>query len=196
MKLILLLLILFGVYQWQSAGSFSGIVPGRAAPDAPLQENVFPVKTRKIKNFTLKLHNSFELKALVLSKANYNLDTEAGISPTDLALGWGPMSNPGPLRSINITQGGRFYHFRYKNPPPIAHRDIVTNSSNMHIIPANDNVKSILKKVKKGKIVHLKGYLVDISTASGWRWKSSRSRSDTGKGACELFLVEDLRVLN
>jgi hypothetical protein len=31
---------------------------------------------------------------------------------------------------------------------------------------------------------------VDISAEDGWRWRSSRSRTDTGNGACELILLE------
>ena len=38
------------------------------------------------------------------------------------------------------------------------------------------------------------GYLVDVDHDSGWYWRSSMSRLDTGDGACELVYVEFLSV--
>ncbi len=200
MRLIVLLSILCGVLYWKSGGefslggSFNGLVAGRHAPDDPIQKPTFPAKSRNINGFTLTLHHKFSLTALVLSKKNYISGMESKLSPVDLALGWGPMSNPGPLRSISISQGGRFYRFRYNNPPPIAHRDIARHSSNMHIIPANDKISKELKKVRKGDVVSLRGHLVDAKGARGWYWKSSRTRNDTGAGACELFLVDGITI--
>ena len=200
MRLLILLSILCGVLYWQSGGSFSfgggfdGLGAGRHADSDPVQKSNFPATSRKMNGFTLKLHHTFSLKALVLSKRNYISGSESKLSPVDLALGWGPMSNPAPLRSIQISQGGRFYRFRYSNYPPIAHRDIERHSANMHIIPANDNVSSRLKKVRKGDVVVLKGHLVDVKGAGGWYWNSSRTRNDTGAGACELFLVDYITI--
>ena len=202
MRLIILLLILGGVYYWQSGSSFSSfsnsfseLKAGRSAPDDPVQKRLSIPKNMQFKNFILSLHNSFEMKALVLSKKNYSMDAEAKLSPTDLALGWGAMSNPAPLRTIKITQGSRRYYFRYNSSPPISHRDIEIHSANMHIVPANDNVNNTLKKVKKGNVVHLKGYLIDAKRSDGWKWKSSRTRTDTKDGACELFFVEKISII-
>lgn len=200
MRLLILLFVLCGVFYWQSGGSifssgnFDHLKAGRAASDDPVQKRAFPVKIRKMNGFTLRLHHHFSIKALVLSKKNYSFGTEASISPVDFALGWGAMSNPAPLRSIHISQGGRFYYFRYNNAPPIRHRDIETHSANMHIIPANGAVSKILKTVKKGDVVMLNGHLVDVKAKNGWHWESSRTRNDTGKGACELFLVDSIHV--
>lgn len=202
MRLLLLLCTLVGVIYWQNGGSLNlsgdpltSMSAQRFAPDAPKQT---PVKFKKVKDvngYKLTLHNQFDVTALVLSKANYSLDRESNIAPTDLTLGWGPMSNPAPLKLIHISQGHRFYYFRYENTPPIAHRTIEMNSANMHIIPANDAVKKALKRVKRGSVVHLTGYLVDSSSSDGWHWNSSRTRADTGDGACELFYVENLMIM-
>jgi hypothetical protein len=42
----------------------------------------------------------------------------------------------------------------------------------------------------------MKGYLVEITTTEGWRWKSSLKRDDTGGGSCELFWVEQLEIFD
>lgn len=202
MRLLILLVILAGIIFWQNGGSIP-ILSGslghldakRHAPSEPEQKPVRGYHTKPLNGYTLTLHHSFNIKALVLSKKTYTLDKESDIAPVDLALGWGPMSNPAPLKLIRISQGSRFYYFRYNNAPPIPHRQIELNSANMHIIPGNKDVKQKLKKVKKGAVVHMTGYLVDAKDKNGWRWKSSRTREDTGNNACELFYVEEIKML-
>ena len=40
----------------------------------------------------------------------------------------------------------------------------------------------------------MNGYLVDVDHESGWRWRTSMSRTDTGAGACEIVYVESVRL--
>jgi len=37
--------------------------------------------------------------------------------------------------------------------------------------------------------------LVEVKAQDGWTWRSSLSREDTGNGACELMLVEEVRLI-
>ena len=55
-------------------------------------------------------------------------------------------------------------------------------------------VERSLKKLREGDIVLLQGYLVDVDHESGWRWRTSMSRTDTGAGACEIVYVEHVAV--
>lgn len=196
MRLFLLPLVLIGAYYFYLTDPFfygtrlDDLEPKRHANDQPLQKPLALPKSLFLKDHTLKFHHHFSMTGLVLSSAHYNSDRLAQFSPVDLALGWGPMSNPNPLRLIKITQSNRFYFFRYRNQPPIAHQQIIQNSANMHLIPANGAVAKTLKAAEKGDIIEFSGYLVDIFGNDGWYWKSSRTRSDTGKGACELIYVE------
>jgi hypothetical protein len=61
-------------------------------------------------------------------------------------------------------------------------------------VPANDDVKEKLLRVKKGEIVQLKGYLINVRHEDGWTWRSSLTRDDTGAGSCELMWVENVVV--
>ena len=195
MRLLILLLLLGGVYFFVSQErGFEGLPGNRLAPEQPVQKALkFPETIRK-GEFSIALTHSFNLKALVLSSKSYGLGDEGKISPVDLALGWGPMSNPNPLRMIRISQSGRYYKFRYDHAPPIQHRQIELNSANMHMIPANDDVLKSLKAVRKGDVVSIQGYLVRVSKSDGWHWNSSTTRSDKGHGACELVYVEDIQT--
>lgn len=136
----------------------------------------------------------FQVAARVLSTKHYSFDREASLAPVDLVLGWGPMSKTEILKDISISQNGRFYHWR-TDDFPIPRRDIETNSANMHFIPASPEVEEKLKKIKKNDLIKFKGYLVKVETQDGWRWTSSTTRNDTGGGACELVLVEDISLL-
>lgn len=131
----------------------------------------------------------FALEALVLSVEHYSFGREADLSPVDLALGWGPMSDAGVLSKIQITQDNRFYFWRVEQFP-IPRREIEVNSANMHMIPANGEVERQLAQVRKGNLVKLRGYLVEAKAPDGWHWRSSLTREDTGAGACEVVWVE------
>lgn len=51
----------------------------------------------------------FRLRARVLGKERYRFDSQADISPVDLALGWGPMSDQTILDQLDIAQSSRFF---------------------------------------------------------------------------------------
>ncbi len=130
------------------------------------------------------------LQARVLSRENYSFGRESRFSPTDLALGWGPMSEPGMADRLQVSQGGRWYRYRWGGDgPPIAPQAIALNSANMHMVPADAAVARRLDQVHAGDVVTLRGWLIRIDDPSGWHWQSSLTREDQGDGACELVLV-------
>lgn len=147
-----------------------------------------------VNGYVLEPLADFSIEARVLSREDYHIGREADLSPTDLALGWGRMSDERVLTSINVTQSGRFYF--WSTPEfPIPRREIETSSANMHIIPADAYVEKQLSKVRKGQVVRIQGYLVEAKASDGWHWKSSLTREDTGNGACELIYVKSLSVV-
>lgn len=126
------------------------------------------------------------LEARVLGRENYWLDRGANYSPTDLALGWNRMKDDAVLARLSISQGGRWYHYRWQGDPPIPPDEIARSSANMHMVPADENVARALRGIKAGQQVRIDGWLVRIDAHDGWRWVSSLRRDDTGDGACEL----------
>lgn len=177
---------------------WSGRPVGRAdgviAPDAPAQSD-FPSPQPPIAFKDAVLHPlaTFSLTARVLSRDDYHFDPESDLSPTDLALGWGRMSDGAVLRNIDISQGGRFYYWRTRKFP-IPRREIETHSANMHMIPADAMVAHELKRVRAGDVVTLEGLLVEADKPNGWKWRSSMTRDDTGNSACELVYVQSLSI--
>lgn len=167
--------------------------PGMIAPDTPTQEMIGSGEQFSHKDYLITPLATFQIEARVLSSKHYRSGRESELSPVDLALGWGPMSDEAVLNKIKIRQSNRFYYWKVKKFP-IPRRDIEQNSANMHLIPASNEIAKAIKKIRVGQVVEIVGYLVRVQARDGWRWKSSLTRKDTGQGACEVIWVEDIRV--
>ena len=163
---------------------------GEIAPNEPTQTSTNAAEVQ-LNGFTLTPLANYSIKARVLSREDYSLGIEAELSPTDLAVGWGPMSDEVVLNKIDISQGHRFFYW-HVDEFPIPQHEIEIHAANMHIIPANDTVKRQLSKVRTGQLVSMNGQLIEAKRTDGWHWRSSLSREDTGNGSCELMYVTEL----
>ena len=100
---------------------------------------------------------------------------------------------------IKYSQMMRFYIYKCTWDCPLTQDYISQHSANNHLIPANPNILKVFKKIKKGDLIQLWGFLVNIEGAYKGRdvnWRSSTTREDTGNGACELLYVEKVRLKN
>jgi hypothetical protein len=147
-------------------------------------------------DYQLKALARFSLDARILHRKIYGYDRESKLVPVDLAVGWGPMSDQAVLDRLKITQSMRFYWYEYQLPPPIPREQIVSHSTNLHVIPATPAIASFCKSLRQGELVHLEGELVEATGPEIQTWRSSLSRTDSGNGACELMLVEDCSKLD
>jgi hypothetical protein len=160
-----------------SAQPLQSAVEGRLAPFRFGEATVTPLA-------------GFSIEARVLSRENYYFGRDSDYSPTDLALGWGPMSAPGLAQKLHVRQGGRWYRYGWSSEgPPLPLNQIISNSANMHMVPADASVARSLEKIDAGDMVRVDGWLIRIDGDQGWHWQSSLTRSDSGSGACELVLV-------
>jgi hypothetical protein len=190
--LILLVLIVYGGYHsWQKRPVTYG--PGVVVTSEPTQSELNDAAAIEINGYQINPLEKFSIEARVLGAEHYSMDRESDLAPVDLALGWGRMSDEAILKDISISQSSRFY-FWHVDQFLIPREEIETHSANMHMIPADGSVEKTLKAVRPGQIVSLSGYLVEAKAADGWRWRSSLSRTDTGRSACELVLVKSLYI--
>jgi len=169
----------------------------------PKQNNVQDFKSFTINQGNLQLlifpQAEYEMTAKVMSKKRYHNGWESRIIPYDLALAWGKLTESEMKKFIKYTQMLRFYFYKFTRDCPLTQEYIGDHSSNNHLIPANKNILNVLRKIRKGDIIQLWGYLVNIKgTYKGKdvNWKTSTSRADTGNGACELIYVEKVRLKN
>ena len=145
--------------------------------------------------YHLKPLARFSLDARILHRKTYGYDRGAKLVPVDLAVGWGPMSDQAVLDRIKISQSMRFYWYEYQLPPPIPKDQIISHSTNIHVIPSTTEIASRCKSLRTGSLVHLSGELVEATGPGIGTWRTSLSRTDTGNGACELMWVEKMSVL-
>jgi hypothetical protein len=193
-RTLIVLLVILGLLSWR-AWSDRDIVhpPGQLVKQLPMQTQSKRPDGWSVGEFHLLPKASLEIRARVLSRERYYWGSQADLSPLDLALGWGAMSDQAVLDRIEVTQGNRWYFTRYQHPAPLSDTDIIYQSGNMHMIPAEDWIEDELKTLRSGDIVNLSGYLVDVESESGFRWKTSLNRTDTGNGSCEVFYIESVR---
>jgi hypothetical protein len=197
LKLLLAgLAVLISVYACVQKANVGRVptLPGAVVQGEPEQDDDARKAAFTHRNHTITPVARFTVRARLLRAERYRFDREAQISPLDFALGWNDMSNDAVLGKLDISQANRWYMYRWGGDgPPVAAEVIARNSANMHLIPANDDVLRRLERVPVGAIVTLSGYLVDVSSNDGWSWRTSRTRSDTGGGACEIIWVEDVQ---
>ncbi len=192
-QLLIVTVCLLGAWSWWTSRPVShgaGIV----APDSPAQEPSVADERFEMGEYAITPLARFLVRARVLAREDYRFDSGADLSPIDLALGWGPMSDESILEHIEISQSNRFYYWSVTQFP-IPRKTIETHSANMHLVPANSYIRNALDDVREGQVLELRGYLIRADRSDGWQWQSSLTRDDTGAGACELVWVEDFQLL-
>ena len=187
-RILLIGLLVWGAHSWWSKREVV-YGPGVVAPEIPAQTKPANAHSFDLHGYRITPLADYSITARVLSRENYHLGREADLSSTDFALGWGRMSDESVLKTISISQSGRFYFWQVQEFP-IPRREIETSSANVHLIAADKNIERQLDGIRKGQVVHLQGELVQADAPDGWKWRSSLTRDDTGPGACELLYVE------
>lgn len=176
----------------RSAGAGDPVDWSREPVQSPTDRPPFQIGTGK-ETVTLQPRAAFEVAARVAGAERYRMDGGAALSPVDLVLTWGRLPEEPFKSEVSYQQMTRYYFWR----APSADLDlgyIQSHSSNMHMIPAGDNVRRALLSVGEGDAVRVRGLLVNASRGDGFTWSSSLSRTDSGPGACELVWVEEIQI--
>jgi hypothetical protein len=168
--------------------------PGVTAPDVPWQKNL--AQTMEFSRFDHRLvaRAEFDITARVIERMRYRADDFARLSPVDFAMGWGEMSDTATLEQMRCSQSNRFYGCSWKSAEVIDPKKFTTLSANMHMIPASADVEDALLRVRKGQVVSIRGYLVDVIAPNGGMWRTSLTRDDSGPGACEIIWVTGVSI--
>ena len=137
----------------------------------------------------------YDQSARVLSSKPYRWGREGRLLPEDFALGWGPVLAPQYAGGLSFSQFSRFFFWRTKDLT-LDRGTIVSHTANVHIFPRSGRLKHAVRAVRKGDLVRLEGYLVDIDGADGdeFHWGTSTSRADEGPNSCETIYLERMTV--
>jgi hypothetical protein len=138
---------------------------------------------------------NFRIRGRILLKDRYWLGRESDLSPLDLTLGWGRLSDTAVIEQFSIYRGHRCFYWKpTTREMPVPVKEVVTHIANVHLIPADKHIAESLFRLRKGDVVELAGYLVEANAPDGWHWKSSLTREDSGPGACEVMWVDLVRA--
>jgi hypothetical protein len=90
---------------------------GILAPDEPYQKEFYTSSFREKNGYRIAPLATFDIRARVISSARYRFGRESDLSPVDLVLGWGAMSDSAVLKQISFSQNGRAYTWRTNSFP-------------------------------------------------------------------------------
>lgn len=144
--------------------------------------------------FTVKA--GYQISGLLVGKRYYRQGHWGRLSPYDYSLVWGNM--PSYLPHLKFSNAFRFCLYKHKQNVILDNKYIESHVSNNHIIPSNQNIRHALKTVRKGNLVRIDGYLVNVTANVKGKgtsnWNTSTVRTDTGNGACEIVYVAKLQI--
>lgn len=122
-----------------------------------------------------------------------------GLRPAthDIGLGYGPMTD-----SVNVerfsyahegsTHGLRALFLRPKGEmTPAEWAQLAPNVTNVHLIPASDDVYRALRRVRRGELVTLRGQLVNLRDAQG---RTATTSIAAGDRDCEILRVTQVEI--
>lgn len=142
----------------------------------------------------------YRIGAVVASKRKYTSGWGAEVMPFDLALVWGRLTDPDVARNLQIKHDNtRLAWFRIKGEePPVSFEYAMSHGSNNHLIPATPNLfRAIDRDVGVKDRVVVEGYLVNgegLVEGQTIQLKTSLTRGDSDRGACEILYVTSLRI--
>lgn len=119
--------------------------------------------------------------------------TEDSVDIKDVCVVWGENIRSNDFHEVSYSSGDFTCYFSYQRPIRFYHDQL----SNNHLLSDDEQVRELIRNVRVGDQVHLKGMLVNYSRASnpGWQRKTSLTRKDTGGRACEVVFVSEFEIL-
>lgn len=195
MKKLLFLLILFGAwyhyYHIDTAPSFG---PGVVAASPPYQYSA-ELEQIRLDDFVLSPRAEFEAEVRVLAASRYYFDRKGWLAPIAIVVGWGKMSDEGIYRNVDIDQYNHLYAWENETPDLISEHEILTSTANIHLIPANQDVKDLMYRIRIGDVLSLRGTLVNVRRTTGWKWPTSVRRDDKGDDSGEILYLKALDII-
>jgi hypothetical protein len=142
-------------------------------------------------------------RVVVVSRKNYSIGEFADLAPTDLAIVWGPLSDPQSYAQLHFDQrgspfSGRFVVPELKRGTPLAARPfpeieafLLANLAHVHTIPADAEIAARLAHIRPGQVVTFSGILVEAKSPGGDMYVSSLT---LGTYHCEIAWVDELAL--
>ena len=113
----------------------------------------------------------FSGQVRVLSKKRYFLDEFKSISPYDIVIGWGEMSDERNIEFIKFRLDSREANLDYIRPP-LPEKSIYEQAELIHIIPSSEEISTTISQLKQGSIIKIEGLYVDAESENSLNWST------------------------
>ncbi len=144
--------------------------------------------------YTLVPVASYNASVVLASKIkHYHTDQLSVLVPVDFCVVWGTIANPEYLQDLRFSQRGRGCRPAFKPGSSVADVIGLHEYTNIHIIPATENVLKALNAIKENQKIVLEGFLVDIYYKGEVLVTTSLSPTDD---SCEIVYVTRIRIGN
>lgn len=142
-------------------------------------------------------------RVVVVSRTNYAIGEFAHLAPTDLAIVWGQLSDPGTYTQVHFDQRGSPLSARYVAPElkrgtrlaalpfPEVEAFLRMNLAHLHAIPADKQIAAQLEHIRPGQVVTFSGLLVEAKSPAGGMYVSAVK---LGNYHCEIAWVDELTL--
>lgn len=144
---------------------------------------------------------SFSGRAMVLARRNYDVGEFAALAPTDLALGWGELSDPKVVDQLAFAQmksfSSRFVVPELRRGSELAQRPrpeleaLFAALTHVHTIPGDARIRKTLAGIRPGQVIRFDATLVLAEAPSGGRYASSLALGDRN---CEIAWIDRLEL--
>lgn len=200
---LLPLALLYGISRHQISKLPAPAELLRDIRSAPIQEatdeSEFTFTYRKT-NYLVHPRATYTLRGLIVSHNNIEAFDDIyhdadSVDLKDICVIWGGNVMSGVYQQLKFWSEPWSCHYRYDNEIGAAFDPAAL--SNNHLIAEDPAVQEIIRSFRLGDQVELTGMLVDYRPAlyPDHLRKTSLIRTDTGNGACEVFFVDEARVL-
>lgn len=149
--------------------------------------------------FRYESRGTFEGRAMVLARRNYGVGEFAALAPTDLALGWGELSDPRIVDGLAFPQmksfSSRFVVPEFRRGSELATRPraeleaVFLSLTHVHAVPGDPSIRAALAGIRPGQVIRFRATLVDAVAPSGGRYESSLALGDRD---CEIAWFDEL----
>lgn len=169
----------------------------QAPAQTPVEDAPFRFGYRK-HEYEVKTLAAYELWGVIVSHNDITgladiYHSADSFDTKDVCVLWGGNAGRDDYLKARFSSGAWTCYYEYPEGVSLNPQEV----SNNHLITTSASLRKAINGLHKGDQIHFRGRLVsyrDLKAPEFWR-TSSLTRSDSGNGACEVVLVEQLDVL-
>jgi hypothetical protein len=168
-----------------------------------VRERAFQTQVGEVE-YTVQPLYRYELTGLVVSRHDSttwwdsaHAEWNDALNAVDLCVVWGANVAGGAYLPLSYSSGQWTCNVKTDSDAAWQAFDPAALSNN-HLLTDQPELAALMRKVRIGDQIRLRGYLAEYShsVGGGFQRGTSTTRSDTGNGACETVFVENFEILD